>query len=251
VSRSDGILGKSYSYDGAMGVAQDTSNFYIYETDFGFMGSHICIVSKNTYTVSSCPYNDTASVIGIAVSGSTLWWIDMANVLGDGTTGGATATEPDMGAGAVLAADATGLVWSEASGTLLAAPVNNVANQTVLNFAGIASRPQALVIDATYAYWYNAADLSLYRTARDNSGYLKLASLSGPPGQLAVDSTYVYWTDPSAGKVWRVAIDAKSTGSTIATAQPNVSGIAVDGVAIFWSSFNATSGSGQLFELAK
>jgi hypothetical protein len=96
-----------------------------------------------------------------------------------------------MGAGAVLAADATGLVWSEASGTLLAAPVNNVANQTVLNFAGIASRPPALVIDATYAYWYNAADLSLYRTARDNSGYLKLASLSGPPGQLAVDSTYV------------------------------------------------------------
>jgi hypothetical protein len=251
VNKVNGMLGPSALYDGTFAVAQDASQFYLLVSQSGG-GSKICILNKSTMkAVGTCLYGGGASGVAIGVSGTQLWWVDSTRNLWGGTTTGATAMSVDGAAGSVLAADSAGLVWTNAAFNLLAAPVS-LATRTYLQVPSLTS-PQAAIIDASYVYWYNGSDSGLYRSGRNAPSLTKLATLTDAPAQLALDSTDVYWTDPAAGEVWRVPIvgGAGVTATPVATGQANVSGVAVDSTAIYWSMYDSTSNTGQLLELAK
>jgi hypothetical protein len=250
VARADGTVGNSFSYFATFVVAQDASNFYLYETE-GTSGTQICQIDKTTMkVVNTCIYPQGNASVAIGVAGTTLWWVDSAHTLWGGTTAGGTPNSLDTGAGLVLAADTAGLVWDEQGGALsLSSSATSVAAGTVVHPSGpFSSNPTMLVSDSTYAYWYNSADASLYRTARDNSGYIKLSTLQNAPSQLAVDPLYVYWTDSTAGIIWRVAISGHASAVQVGT-QANVSGVAVDSRAIYWSTYDSTNSSGAIYEL--
>ena len=252
IARADGTVGNSFDYFASFVVAQDAANFYLYETE-GTSGTQICQIDKTTMrAVDTCIYPQGNASVAIGVAGTTLWWIDSAHTLWGGTTVGATPTSLDTSAGAVLAADRSGVVWGEQSGVLsVSNSATSTATGTVTHPSGpFTSDPKMVILDATNIYWYNAADGSLYRTARDGTGYAKLTLLANAPGQLAVDSLYVYWTDSAVGVISRIAISGQGSPSQVGT-QANVSGVAVDSSAIYWSSYDATGNAGVTYELPK
>ncbi len=252
VARADGTVGNSFTYFASFVVAQDATNFYLYETE-GTSGTQICQIDKTTMrAVSTCIYPQGNASVAIGVAGTTLWWVDSAHTLWGGTTAGGTPTSLDTSAGVVLAADSTGLVWGEQSGALsVSSSATSMTVGTVDHPSGpFSSDPMMLILDATYVYWYNVADGSLYRTARDGTGYAKLAALANAPGQLAVDSLYVYWTDSVAGVIWRISISGQGSPVQVGS-EANVSGVAVDSSAIYWSSYDPTGNAGVIYELPK
>jgi hypothetical protein len=147
----------------------------------------------------------------------------------------------DTSNGSTLAGDSHGIVWAQSTGALMGADPNfgtKIALNTPTNPA-----PGAIILDATFAYWYNATDQVIYRSARAGNDLSALVSapLAHAPGQLALDTSFLYWADGTAGTILRVPNGSTPTTPTIlATGQNGAGPIAVDTTAasqaaLYWS----------------
>jgi hypothetical protein len=178
----------------------------------------------------------------IAASGNMLAWVDSKQNLVVGSADGSVSRSNQQtgGAAGVVVADASGFVWSVSSGAgLLSASLLPTASPTTMS-APSGANPTLVVLDSTYAYWFNSTDSSLYRSARTGSSSYTVLASPVSAVQLAVDGANVYWASTPTGTI--NAVPKNATGATtptvLAKGQTGVVGIAVDPGAtgaIYWT----------------
>jgi hypothetical protein len=122
-----------------------------------------------------------------------------------------------------------------------------LASSTQTTLASAMTSPQSVVIDATHAYWVTGGwtgTETVQRIPRAGGAVEPLTSEGA--SRIALDATHIYAADGHDGVVWRMP---KSGGAVerLAAGQPSPWDIAVDAVAVYWSS----EANGSISRLAK
>jgi hypothetical protein len=259
ISKTGGLLGASGSSVENLFAQDATSLYLVYGA--GTPNHTIARVLKSPFGSETNLLfdDDTADLLSnVAVAGSQVYYIVnevelisvgvqslfLGNVAASLNAGG-TSTHLDTSNRTTLAGDPNGIVWAQVTGALMAADPS-FTTKTGLAMPASPS-PGAIALDSTNAYWYNATDQKIYRSARDGSSLNALVAtpLALAPGQLAVDTSFVYWADGTAGTISRVPIgNTPVAATTVATGQSGAAAIAVDPspnppAAIYWSTGSA------------
>ncbi len=153
------------------------------------------------------------------------------------TQGGITYNACSPGPATAVAADKSGLVWTDSTYLYLLSSANLTASptQVALGNNGV---PGLMVLDATNVYWLDSTGNYLYRTNRTTGAITMMQYLGYAPAQLAVDANYLYWAYRAGNAIMRMPL----TGGTatpvtkIASGAPisAPTGIAVDSTAVYW-----------------
>lgn len=108
--------------------------------------------------------------------------------------------------------------------------------------------PQAVVLDATRAYWPNhVASGSIMAVPLAGGTPVALATQESGPISLAVDATTAYWTNYEGGSVRKIALTGTgATALNLATLQSKPFGIRLDDTHVYWA-----TGGGEVWMVAK
>lgn len=180
---------------------------------------------------------------GIAVNQNHVYWANAE----DGTI--SAALVDDIGARptvlyqgakglAALAADGTNVfIANSAAGTVVRVPVDGSAPTTL---ASGRATPQAIVSDASGVYWVEKDGLNVMKVAAGSDALITLATVeTGKPIALALDESDVYWANLNG--IQRVAKSGGDAASLVDGAGDQfLTGIAVDGTHVYWSSMDGT-----------
>ncbi len=187
----------------------------------------------------------------VVLGPNTVYWFDagagqvMRADLNGGNAMALAAAQSNVGS---MAADTGVLFWTTDT-AVVALDLATAGAPTLL--APGRSGPKSVAVDATHVYWvegqWDQPDNSVQRVARTGGNPEAIT----PPGAasgfgIALDATHVYVADNYGGTIWRVL---KSGGApeVLASNQPNPFDIAVDSVAVYWTSET----SAEVFSLAK
>ncbi len=94
----------------------------------------------------------------------------------------------------------------------------------------------AVAVNATHAYWTNAAGgAGLQRLEHSKSGQPPtLLHAPAGSGDLALDQSHVYWANEDAGAVYRMSLQSPGTAEQLVTAARPV-GVAIDATHVYWT----------------
>lgn len=213
-------------------------------------------------------------VAGIAVDSTSVYWVNSGN----GTNGTVMKIPLDGGALTTLASgqsdpkgitvDGASIYWTNTSGegngngTVMKTPldggtISTLASVPPNNPYGSVLGGQ-IAVDGTSAYWTGGTDgRSVMKVPLGGGTATTLASGQSYPFGIVTDATSLYWTDQgptaafpggfptppppaNAGTVMKAPLGG-GTATTLACGQSDPSGIAVDGMSVYWT--NPISGT--------
>jgi hypothetical protein len=115
----------------------------------------------------------------------------------------------------------------------------------------------SLAMDATYLYFSNEGDGTIKKVLKTGGIPTTLATGQGYAQSLATDGVNVYWGSYTDKTLRRTSVSAPPCNvdcAILATDQGNISGIALDANAIYWTDQMGTTqsgGAGTVMRLAK
>jgi sugar lactone lactonase YvrE len=177
--------------------------------------------------------------LGITAFGDRIAWTTNGNtgaVFSAPTDGGTVTT---LATGETLyyaiAANSSEVVWTNRdTATLKAAPLDGGAVSTMTYgpaYEATGAMWQTLALNSTGAYW-STSD-GIYTNPLDGGASSVVVKDSNIPGALAVDEAHLYWFNHQ-GDILRTTLTGASL-TTIATGQPDVSGLTLDDASVYWT----------------
>jgi hypothetical protein len=197
---------------------------------------------------------------GLSVYGSDLYFSSTGGLVLriSAEDGGAPQPVVDKGDPLRVAADGTGVYWTDrANGEVLRRPDDGGPLDTL---ASDQKSPSAVLVDPPSVYWLNAGtaeaqyeDGAVMRVSSDGGGAIALAQDQKLPYAIASDAETIYWTNKGDGTVMRVSKSGAGL-AVLASGQRNPVAIAVDGTSVYWANAGTAKngfGDGSIMKVAK
>jgi hypothetical protein len=196
--------------------------------------------------------------LGVAVDATSVYWTNYGlgnsnapsqNTVMRAPLDGGAATTIAMGGNPYgLAVDGANVFYTVPGGQVMSAPLDGGAASVLT----ASPEPTAIAVDATNVYWLDRKAGEVRSMPKVGGAVVTLAtfppratgSSDVTPNQLAVGSAAIYWVVPlaasgascSAGTVMSAPLDGGA--STIAPAQANPQGIAINASDVYWTNYD-------------
>jgi hypothetical protein len=164
------------------------------------------------------------SVLGLAVDGTSLYWLEIGTTGPDGrimhapkTGGGGTALVSGLNLPGVLALDDAHVFYTEVIVAKVRSVLKSGAGDTVLQPSG-GTNVGPIAVDATRVFYMNTPGTSTLTSMTKSGGGITPIPIPGATVGIALDATYLYYATAQAGGAGSV-YRADKTG-----AQPTVVG---------------------------
>jgi hypothetical protein len=132
-----------------------------------------------------------------------------------------------------VAIDSTYAYWAGAGDTAVKR-IALAGGGTPTTLATTTITPYAVAVDTTYVYWTEDGNSNIMRVPTSGGTPVPLAA-GGHAQPIALDDVNVYWADCCVGTITRVPKDGGTTFGINVGASASVTGLASDGVDVFFS----------------
>lgn len=198
-----------------------------------------------------------ASVCGVAVNGTDLFWADRYNgsigrmALSPSPAGRlefneSVSIDQSLVSGLVepcgVAVDSAHIYWTSSFG-LAIGRANLDGSEPDPNFIAGASVPCGIAVDGSHIYWANQWGDTIGRANLDGSGVDEkfITGAEGPCG-VAVDGSHLYWANELGNSIGRANLSGgEADQHFIATVAPPC-GVAVNSTHLYWTNFESENG---------
>lgn len=223
---------------------------------WGAGGSIGAANGDGTMAIDSYPYGiantiPQASVCGVAVNATHLFWADSANgaigtmQLSNTANGRVDFTkEPMLAIDQALVAnvshpcgvavDAGHLYWANTSGSIGRSNLDGSAPQREF-IAGL-SWPCGVAVDGSHIYWGDVTDGAIGRANLDGSGVEpEFIPGAGLPCGVAVSASRIYWSSEGPNAIGRADLDGGNPEPGFIPLAGRPCGVAVDAAHVYWA----------------
>jgi len=136
-----------------------------------------------------------------------------------------------QGYAAGLAVNGTSVYWSNANdGTVMKVPISG---GPLTQLASGQANPSSIAVDAANVYWANFNTGTVMKVPSAGGSPVTIASGQAGPAWIAIDSMNVYWANESGNSVASVPKPGGMV-TTIASGAPAIA-VATDGVSVYWT----------------
>jgi hypothetical protein len=201
------------------------------------------------YGVANLP--PEASVVGLAVNDTHLFWGDLSRpaigsmALSGTPDGRVLLNEPRLWVDEALvpkverpwgvAVDASHIYWASTAGAIGRSDLDGSAADRT--FIGGLNTPCGIAVDNRYVYWGEIEIGTIGRARLDGTEVEpEFIADAGEPCGVAADSSHLYWSSP-AGAIGRAGIDGSQPEPRFIAGAGSPCGVAVDQQHVYWANF--------------